>query len=62
MICPGTVQHRATRKTVKATAARWPTASLDRFPLMHASELGRGEETALFDRTKKLFFDFSVSA
>jgi hypothetical protein len=54
---PGFVQHRATRKIVKATAARRASRDLDHFSLMHASELGRDEETARFSRTKKhLFF------
>ena len=50
------VQHRATRKIVKATATRWPAAILDHFSLMHASELGRDEETVLSTEQRNEFF------
>jgi hypothetical protein len=56
MMCPGAVQHRATRKIVKATAARWPAASLDHFSFMRASELGRDGETALSTEQRNKIF------
>jgi hypothetical protein len=56
MIRPGVVQLRATRKMVKATAARRASRGLDHFSLMRASELGRDGETALSTEQRNEFF------
>jgi hypothetical protein len=56
---PGAVQHRATRKIVKDATRRlrrWPAAILDHFSLMHASELGRDEETSLSTELRNEFW------